>query len=123
MPTISARTVVASSAKTTTGNSGVISLADVLRVEAGELDVDAINLLVDVTAVSGTTPTLDLTIEWSHNGTDFAVVDGTADTFTQVTAAAKRVKRFTLKGTDYRIVWTIAGTTPSFTFAISELAL
>ena len=103
-------TPVASAARTTTGNSGA------LTAQGTVLDV-----LVDCTAVSGTSPTLDVTVEWSHDGTNFAAAD-TADAFTQITAAKKTVKRFDLKGPYHRFVWTIGGTTPSFTFSIGEFA-
>ena len=104
--------VVISAARTASGNSGAI-----------KADIGARNLsvLVDVTAASGTVPTLDTTIEWSFDGTNFAVVDGTQDLLAQVTAAAKKVKTFTVRAQWYRIVWTITGTTPSFTFAVSAL--
>lgn len=105
-------TAVASAARTASGSSSVL-----------DADDNVISLLVDCTAVSGATPTLDFAIVWSNNGTDFAAADGTADTFAQITAATKKVKRFAVKGTSYRIDWTVAGTTPSFTFSVSALSL
>lgn len=105
-------TVVASAARTTSSNSGAL-----------DADGDNLAIFVDVTAVSGTSPTLDLKVLWSHNGTDFADADGTADTFAQITAAKKTVKRFPVKGTHFRLDWTIAGTTPSFTFSASAVAV
>lgn len=101
-------TVAASAARTTTGNSGAL-----------DVDDNVLSLIVDVTAVSGTTPTLDVTVEWSNDGTNFAAADGTADLFAQITAASKKVKRFPVKGASMRVVWTIAGTTPSFTFSVT----
>ena len=74
---------------------------------------------MDVTAASGTTPNLALSIEWSANGTDWATPE-TPDTFTAITAAAKRVKSFARKAPFYRVVWAITGTTPSFTFSVDE---
>lgn len=56
--------VVSSAARTASGNSGPISL----YARPGR----DVNLLVDVTAVSGVGPTLDLVIEWSMDGTTFA---------------------------------------------------
>jgi hypothetical protein len=50
-------------------------------------------------------------------GTTFATPDGTADAFTALTAAGVKVKQFALKAPHYRLVWTITGTTPSFTFS------
>lgn len=106
--------VVASTTETATGVSSTIP--------AGETpDRGDLILLVDVTAASGTSPTLDLTVEYLLDGaTTFAKADP-ADAFTQITAAGVVVKSFVLKGTAYRIAWAITGTTPSFTFSIDEL--
>lgn len=103
-------TVVASAARTVTGNSGALD-----GPEEGNLA-----LLVVASAVSGTTPSMLLSVEWSNNGTDFAPGD-TADVFTAIVLAGALAKRFTVKAKYYRIVWTITGTTPSFTFTISEM--
>lgn len=114
--------VVASAARTTTGNSGSVDTPRVLS--QGQLTpADALVLQVDVTAASGTSPTMDLTVEWSFDGTTFAKGDP-ADSMTQVTGVAngKLAKSFTVKGLYYRIVWTIAGTSPSFTFSVDDLA-
>lgn len=101
---------VASAARTTTGNSGLISVAT-----GGGLSG-----LIAVTASSGTTPTLDITLEESYdNGT----------TWTQVWAAPRITGISTvaipamLTSGLRRWVWTIAGTTPSFTFAITVNAV
>lgn len=104
------REVVAAAARTTTGTSAAINLVSF---------ASRLNLFADVTVASGTTPTLDLTVEWSHDGTTWFTGDP-ADAFTQITAAASRVKQITLKAPTYRLRWTIAGTTPSFTFAVLE---
>lgn len=97
---------VASAARTATGNSGVIS------VPTG----GSISGTLTVTAVSGTTPTLDLTLEESYdNGVSFVPVWAaprvTANTTIQIPAMLISGLR--------RWVWTIGGTTPSFTFAIN----
>lgn len=105
------REVVASAARTTTGTSAAINLASF---------ASRLNLFANVTAASGTTPTLDLTVEWSHDGGTTWFTGDPADAFTQITAAAARVKQMTLKAPTYRMRWTIAGTTPSFTFAVLE---
>jgi hypothetical protein len=102
--------VVASAARTTTGTSGTLDAP-----EGFDLVLSA-----SVTAASGTTPTLDLSVEWSSDGGTTWYTADPVDTFTQITAASARVKRFTAKGTEYRIRWTIGGTTPSFTFAVTE---
>lgn len=104
--------IAASAARTTTGNSGAQLAEKALFL----------NLLVEVTASSGTTPTLDFTVEWSMDGTNFGVGQA-ADSFTQITAATVRVaKQFAVKAPFYRLVWTIAGTTPSFTFQATRYA-
>lgn len=104
------REVVASAARTSSGNSGKLTPS---------WPAQQLQLFVDVTAVSGT-PTLDLAVEWSPDGGSTWFPGDPADSFTQITAAKNVVERFAVKAPDYRIVWTIAGTTPSFTFAIDE---
>lgn len=105
-----AAVIAASAARTTTGNSGAIACEKGLNL----------NLLVEVTASAGTTPTLDFSVEWSMDGVNFGGAQA-ADTFTQITAATVRaVKQFPVKAPFFRLVWTIAGTTPSFTFQASR---
>ncbi len=80
---------------------------------------------LEVGAVSGTTPTLDVKIQESADGsTGWADVSGA--TFTQVTASNNsQILRVEGLGTSrkryLRAVETIAGTTPSFTMAIEIL--
>lgn len=100
---------VGSAARTTTGNSGLISVAT-----GGGLSG-----LISVTAVSGT-PTLDITLEETYdNGT----------TWTQVWAAPRITGISTLvippmlTGGLRRWGWTIGGGTPSLTFAITVNAV
>lgn len=104
------REVVASAARTATGQSSAIGTTG---------HGDNVGLLVAVTAVSGATPTMTLSVEWSHDGTTWAQADA-PDTFSQITAASQKVKMFDRKAPYYRVVWTIAGTVPSFTFSIKE---
>ena len=70
---------------------------------------------LNVTAVSGTTPSATFEIQWSHDGVNWAVADGTPDTFAAVTAAKNLCKQVTVKGALARLAWTVTGTTPSFT--------
>lgn len=80
---------------------------------------------LEVGAVSGTSPTLDVKIQESADGsTNWADVSGAA--FTQVTAANNsQILRVEGLGTSrkryLRAVATIAGTSPSFTFACEAL--
>lgn len=105
------REVVASAARTATGTSSAIEA----RSAAARL-----NILVNVTAASGTAPTLDVTVEWSFDGGTTWAVSDPADSIAQFTAGAVRAKQFNVKAPTYRLRWTIAGTTPSFTFSVSE---
>jgi len=76
----------------------------------------AAKLLLEVTAASGTTPTLDVVVETSPSGSGSWKQVGAFD---QVTAAG--LQRLPVAGLEryVRVSWTIGGTTPSFTFAIS----
>lgn len=110
-------TVVASAARTTTGQSAAIVSAD---VEVAWIGDSALSLMVNVTAASGTTPTLDLSLQWSSDGGTTWHTPDTAQTFAQITATTAKVKNFAVLGDVYRIVWTVGGTTPSFTFSVVE---
>jgi hypothetical protein len=79
------------------------------------------NLVIqlEVTAVTGTLPTLDLLIQDTVDGTNWFTIA----TFTQVTAAAVAVQRVSTAFTDQiRTSYTITGTTPSFTFNVKTFA-
>lgn len=106
-------TVVTSAARTATGNSGALDAPGESRL----------CLIAAVTAVSGTTPSMTMSIEWSNDGSVFAVADTTADAFAAITATTNVAKSFQVKGAYYRIVWTISGTTPSFTFTCSQMGV
>src|SRR5262245_28920206 len=98
--------IAASAARTTTGQSAALP--------AGYSE--KISMIVDVTAVTGTTPSCTFSLEWSHDGSTWFLADP-ADTFVALTAAGKRTKSFDTKADFVRLVWTISGTTPSFTFS------
>lgn len=98
-------------ARTATGQSPAFT-------NGGSTDVTRLARL-KVTAASGTTPTLNVKLQKSsNNGGTWA--DDTGQTFAQLTAAGSEVKVLTLAEDLYRYVWTIAGTTPSFTFSIED---
>lgn len=107
--------VLASAARTATGNSSDVKL------NAGS----KIALYLDVTAASGTTPTLDVTVKAKDpaSGKYFTI-----GSFSQKTAAASEAI-FIGGGSDvefavntFRVEYTIAGTTPSFTFSVGYSA-
>lgn len=98
--------LAASAARTASGNSAGLTgygASSLLRVQ------------LNVTAASGTAPTLDVVLEDTLDGTNF----NTIGTFTQATAATRQVVNITtpFSGT-LRVRWTVAGTTPSFTFDV-----
>lgn len=99
--------VVPSAARTASGNSGVLrgwGVASKLRVQ------------LNVTAAGGTSPTLDVVVEDTLDGTNF----NTIGTFTQRTAAGRQVIDITGLFTDQlQVRWTVGGTSPSFTFTVN----
>lgn len=93
-----------SAARTVTGSGSA--------VEVGDRGVA--RLLMDVTAASGTSPTLNVTVETSHDGTTWR----SAGTFTQATAVGQQRAAFNIDRF-VRASWTIGGTSPSFTLSIT----
>lgn len=103
-------TVVTSAARTTSGNSGVLG---------GYGPPKTIRAQLDVTAASGTVPTLDVVIEDTLDGTNWNAVG----TFAQKGAAGREVINVTIPFAEQlRVRWTIGGTTPSFTFSVAWAA-
>lgn len=103
-------------ARTATGNG---TGADV-QARDGDLV-----LVLDSAAGTGTAPTLDVTVESSDTlGGTYTAITGAA--FTRVTTTASQqllviskdeARRF------IRIVYTLTGTTPSFTFSVNALGV
>lgn len=104
-----AQEAVASAARTATGNSGTrygYGPASTLRVQ------------LDVTAVTGTSPTMTVLVEDTLDGTNW----NTIGTFAAKTAAGREVIDITNPFSDkVRYSWTVGGTSPSFTFSVSEV--
>lgn len=73
--------------------------------------------MVEVTAVSGTAPSLTVSLEWSHDNVSWFTAEP-ADSLAAMTATGNKAKTFTAKAPYVRATWAISGTTPSFTFAI-----
>lgn len=103
-------TVVAAAARTASGDSGALTNygpAATLRAQLA------------VTAAAGTSPTLNVVIEDSLDGTNWYAIG----TFAQRTAAGTEVLNITTPFADtVRVRWTIGGTTPSFTFSVVVFA-
>lgn len=103
-------------------NSAVIVTGDTARTagftsgneEVGEFrDVIA---FLNVTAASGTSPTLDITIQDSPDGTVWT--NHPSGAFTQTTATGVKRLEIPRVGNHVRAVVTVGGTTPSFTFSL-----
>lgn len=101
-------TVLASGALTTTGTSAAIDVngAGTLRAQ------------VQVSAVSGTTPSVTVTIQTSHDAgsTDAWRTAGAA--FTAITAAGNSPWQSFAVDRYVRVSYTVSGTTPSLTTAV-----
>ena len=104
------RVIVPSATQTATGVSP--------SVEA--LGRTALFVCVNITAASGTSPTLQCSLEWT-NGDGVWYLADPVDQFTSRSTPGGWIKAFVPKGDRYRVRWTIGGTTPSFTFEISEV--
>lgn len=99
-------TPVAAAARTTSGDSGVLS---------GYWTASQLAVQLSVTAASGTSPTLNAVVEDTLDGANWFVIG----TFAQRIAAGQELLRISTPFADrLRIRWTIAGTTPSFTFSV-----
>jgi hypothetical protein len=104
--------VVASAARTTSGSSTALDCSG----------WEAVGLELVITAASGTTPSLAVTVQWSNDGTNWADAD-VPDAFAARTAAGRSFRNALVKARYLRIAWAITGTTPSFTFAVNALAV
>jgi hypothetical protein len=113
-PTTKKRTVVASATQTASGVSGAIEA----------FGLRSFVLLTEITAASGTTPTVVFSVEWSYDGgATWYLPDPSADVFTSRSTASNWSRQVAARGDVYRVRWAIGGTTPSFTFAIHEVTL
>lgn len=100
-------TLVASAARTTSGATGTLD---------GWGSAKTIRAQLNVTAASGTTPSLTVLIEDTLDGTNW----NTVGTFAAKTAAGREVISITAAfGERIRVSWAITGTTPSFTFDVA----
>lgn len=103
--------VVPSAARTTSGNSGPLGC-----------NGSVFALGVIVSAASGTTPSMALTVEWSFDGVNFGPGE-TVVSYAAITAAKATTQRVAAQAPYYRLVWAITGTTPSFTFSANAWSL
>ncbi len=113
---------------------GVEAIASTLYNTSGDTPLAAttvprgaakLNIFIDLTVVGAdANETLDIALEWSPDeGATFFVPDVGADTFAQMlqtVGAQRRAKQFTVLAETYRLVLTLAGTTPEFTLAVDH---
>ncbi len=98
-------TVVASASRTATGNSATLS---------GYGGANTLRAQLDVSAASAS-DTLDVVIQDTLDGTNW----NTIGTFAQKTATGREVINVTTPFADrIRVLWTIGGTAPDFTFEV-----
>lgn len=110
MPNALAVTLAASAARTTSGEGSVV---DVGSRTVGEL-------ILSVTAASGTSPRLEVEVQTSDSATE-----GWRTVATELVIGAGTVKREFIAAELSRymkLVWTVTGTTPSYTFSSSGVA-
>lgn len=116
---LSEKRIVASAARTVSGNSGSVStLPNALGSPVGTVPgaTPSARFFLSVTAVSGTTPTLDVAI--------YGIIGGTIcflGVLAQVTAVNQGTIVIDHVPENVQIFWTIGGTNPSFTFSIDVL--
>lgn len=102
----------ASSAATVSGSSG-----DLIVQDFAELAVD-----INISAVSGTTPSIQFFVDRKGgDGVYYQIYNSTSLTTTGVVSTSVGAGCATAQafGTTARLRWTIAGTSPSFTFSAS----
>lgn len=93
---------------------GITATQNSAAVNAGSYQ-EAV-LYLNTTAASGTTPTLNVKLQTSYNGTDWYDIPSAA--IVQVTGVIKSIPLIVTGGLGQyvRAVQTIGGTTPSFTY-------
>lgn len=109
MPSSTSITLAASAARTSSGAGASVDLGSASTVD----------LAIQVTAVSGTTPTLDLALQTSDDGAAWQPLESTA----RIVAPGRRKVRAAGSLRYVRVSWTIGGTSPSFTFSVTGSAL
>jgi hypothetical protein len=106
--------VASAGARTTSGVSSVFNTEDMIALLA----------VLVITAVAGTTPTLDLKLQELASPTDDATNWNDVAPFPQKNATGTHAKTFGpfSAGGQLRWNWTLGGTGPSFTFRIDHMA-
>lgn len=101
-------------------NTESVSIASAARTASGTGPATrvgaahTVRAFLNVTAATGTSPSLTLTVETSFDGATGWVSVGS---FTAATGVTSERKQFSALGAFVRFSWTITGTTPSITFS------
>lgn len=104
--------LAASAARTASGNGSAFDVQGFKELIA----------VLDVSAASGTSPTLTVKITTYIAAIGAWVDYATALTFTQATAVTRQtIEKAGTIGQQIRAEWTIGGTTPSFTFSVTAV--
>lgn len=107
----------AAAARTATANGTGLDLTATVSAQHKPFNyVREFKAIVSCGTVSGTTPTLDLKVQDSDDDSTYADISGA--TFAQLTAAGREEIHFRTNKRYVRVVATIGGTTPSFTFSV-----
>lgn len=119
--------LVPSASRTAAGNGERFDLAAILGVNLQVGLPPCFVFACDVTAVSGTSPTMTCILE---DSTDGGVTWNTVLSLTAQTAISRQVGRLGLTAASWpfnprccRIRWTMGGTTPNFTFRVTGVLL
>ncbi len=122
--------LLGSAARTAAGNGDAIDLCQ--YVDAQRACPPMLRVMLDVTAVTGTSPTMTCFVEDSVDGVNWNSIG----VFTAATAAVKQVINVGIRGDAYpanfawpfnyrrvRVRWTMGGTSPNFTFSVKANVL
>lgn len=101
----------------TTIINGQVITASGNEVVGHVVTTDSISLQIVASAVSGTTPSVTFSLQWSDDGVNWTPASP-ADAFAAITAAGSAVSRFTVKAQMFRLAWAVSGTTPSVTTSV-----
>lgn len=82
-------------------------------------DIKNLDLFVNVTAATGgTTPTVVVEVQWSHDGVNFFSVDGTKDVTAGTAVGEKETKEFEVKAPYWQVVTTFTGAPTNMTYKV-----
>lgn len=107
------KTILKSASRTSDGEGELVETTKGLLANMGPAMQEKARFYLNVSAVSGTSPTLDVDIVATIGGEDYVLAS-----FTQKTAAGKET--ITIDGCpkEVKAVYTLGGTSPDFTFEV-----